>query len=47
VLGYADDALIVAIALRSVVRHAGAGAIDRHWPGSSDGLRAIHRLAGR
>ena len=46
VLGYADDALIVAIALRSVTRHAGPQAIDRHWPGTPDGLRVIHRLAG-
>jgi uncharacterized membrane protein YkvA (DUF1232 family) len=46
VIGYADDALIVAIALRSVIRHAGVEAIDRHWPGSADGLAVIHRLAG-
>ena len=47
VIGYADDALIVAIALRSVIRHAGVEAIDRNWPGSTDGLGVIHRLAGR
>ena len=46
VLGYADDALIVALALRSVTRHAGPAAIDQHWPGSPEGLRVIHRLAG-
>jgi uncharacterized membrane protein YkvA (DUF1232 family) len=47
VIGYADDSLIVAIALRSVIRHAGVEAIDRNWPGSTDGLGVIHRLAGR
>jgi uncharacterized membrane protein YkvA (DUF1232 family) len=46
VLGYADDAIIVAIGLRSVIRHAGADAIEQHWPGSPEGLRVINRLAG-
>jgi uncharacterized membrane protein YkvA (DUF1232 family) len=46
VVGYADDAVVVALALRSVVRAAGAGAIERHWPGTPQGLDAIMRLAG-
>lgn len=46
VVGYADDALIVAWALRSVVRRAGPEALERHWPGTEDGLRAVRRLAG-
>ncbi len=46
VLGYADDAIIVAVVLRSVVRRAGPDALDRHWPGSPDGLAAVRRLAG-
>lgn len=46
VIGYADDAVIVALALRSVVRRAGMGALERHWPGTNDGLRAVCRLAG-
>ncbi len=46
IIGYADDAIIVAVALRSVVRHAGPGTIERHWPGTADGLTAILRLAG-
>jgi hypothetical protein len=29
-LGYADDAVIIAIVLRSRVKHAGAGALARH-----------------
>ena len=46
VVGYADDAIIVAFALRSVVRAAGTDALDRHWPGSPDGLGVVRRLAG-
>jgi uncharacterized membrane protein YkvA (DUF1232 family) len=46
VIGYADDAVIVALALRSVTRHAGAEALERHWPGTPDGLAAVRRLAG-
>lgn len=46
VLGYADDALIVAVALRSVVRHAGREAVERHWSGTPEGLRVVLRLAG-
>lgn len=46
VLGYADDALVVAVALRSVIRHAGADALVRHWAGTPEGLRAVQRLAG-
>lgn len=44
VLGYADDAIIVAATLRSVARRAGPDAISRHWPGTPDGLVALRRL---
>jgi uncharacterized membrane protein YkvA (DUF1232 family) len=46
VLGYADDVLVTALVLRSVVRAAGPDAIDRHWPGTPAGLAAVRRLAG-
>ncbi|MFI7445854.1 YkvA family protein [Nonomuraea sp. NPDC049714] len=46
VLGYADDAIVVALVLRSVVRGAGPQALERHWPGTPDGLAAVLRLAG-
>jgi uncharacterized membrane protein YkvA (DUF1232 family) len=46
VLGYADDALVVALVLRSVTRRAGADALARHWPGTPAGLRTVQRLAG-
>jgi uncharacterized membrane protein YkvA (DUF1232 family) len=46
VLGYADDAILVVLVLRSVVRRAGPQAIRRHWPGTADGLAALARAAG-
>ncbi len=46
VLGYADDAIIVALALRSVTRRAGPAALEQHWPGTTEGLQAVRRLAG-
>jgi uncharacterized membrane protein YkvA (DUF1232 family) len=46
VLGYADDAIVVSLVLRSVVRRAGAPAIQRHWRGTDAGLAAVGRLAG-
>lgn len=46
VLGYADDVVVVALVLRSVVRHAGPDALTRHWPGTEEGLRAVQLLAG-
>lgn len=46
VIGYADDAIVVALVLRSVTRRAGPDALDRHWPGTPDGLHLIKRLAG-
>jgi uncharacterized membrane protein YkvA (DUF1232 family) len=46
VLGYADDAIVVSLVLRSVVRRAGAPVIRRHWVGTDDGLAALARLTG-
>jgi uncharacterized membrane protein YkvA (DUF1232 family) len=46
VLGYADDVVVVALVLRSVVRTAGTGALTRTWPGGPAGLAVVHRLAG-
>ena len=46
VVGFADDAIFVAVALRSVVKRAGPEAIRRHWPGTADGLASLWRLAG-
>jgi uncharacterized membrane protein YkvA (DUF1232 family) len=46
VLGWADDVVIVALALRRVVRSAGMEAVERHWRGTDAGLAIVHRLAG-
>ena len=46
VIGYADDAVVVALVLRSAVRRAGPAALERHWRGSPQGLAAVRRLAG-
>ncbi|MEU1753325.1 DUF1232 domain-containing protein [Micromonospora matsumotoense] len=46
VIGYADDAIIVAAVLRAVVRRAGVGAVRRHWPGTEDGFAALCRPTG-
>ena len=46
VIGYADDAIIVAFVLRNVVRRAGIQAVRAHWPGTEDGFAALARLTG-
>jgi uncharacterized membrane protein YkvA (DUF1232 family) len=46
VLGYADDVVVVALALRSVARTAGGDALTRAWPGRPAGLAVVLRLAG-
>ena len=46
VVGYADDAILVALVLRSVARAAGPEALDRHWPGTPQSLTAVKRLIG-
>lgn len=46
VLGYADDALIVTLVLRSTVRRAGLQPVRARWPGTDDGFAALCRLTG-
>lgn len=46
VVGYLDDAIIVAVVLRYATRHAGAAALESHWPGTSQGLAALRALTG-
>ena len=45
VLGQLDDALVVLLALRYVVRVAGRDVVAELWPGSERGLRAVLALA--
>jgi uncharacterized membrane protein YkvA (DUF1232 family) len=46
VVGYADDAVVVALGLRWVVRAAGVEALETHWAGTPQGLIVVRRLAG-
>jgi uncharacterized membrane protein YkvA (DUF1232 family) len=46
VVGLLDDALLVAVLLRRVVRAAGPEAVRRHWPGPDASLAVVLRLAG-
>ena len=43
--GQLDDALIVALALRGVLRGAGEHLVREHWPGPQQSLRVICQLA--
>ena len=45
-LGHADDVIVVAIVIRSVVRRAGADALERHWTGTPHGLSLVRSLSG-
>ena len=47
VIGYVDDIVIVALTLRAVVRSAGPRALERHWPGTPEGLGAVMLLVDR
>ncbi|MGH2799419.1 MAG: YkvA family protein [Thermoleophilaceae bacterium] len=46
VAGYLDDAVIVAFALRYVLRGSGPELIEEHWPGPRSSLALVLRLAG-
>jgi uncharacterized membrane protein YkvA (DUF1232 family) len=47
VAGQLDDAILVALVLRTVLRGAGAPLVREHWPGPETSLDAVVRLAGR
>lgn len=44
VMGFADDAVVVVLAVRLAVRRAGAEAVERHWPGTPEALQALMTL---
>jgi uncharacterized membrane protein YkvA (DUF1232 family) len=46
VAGQLDDAIVVALALRMVLRGAGPGIVEEHWPGPEESLRLVLRAAG-
>jgi uncharacterized membrane protein YkvA (DUF1232 family) len=45
VAGQLDDAIVVALGLRLVLRGSGPGLLAEHWPGPPQGARLIGRLA--
>jgi uncharacterized membrane protein YkvA (DUF1232 family) len=47
VAGQLDDAIVVGLALRAVLRAAGPALLEEHWPGPPDSLAFVLRLAGR
>ena len=40
-IGQLDDAVLVAVAVRYVVRHAGSEVVTELWPGNPNGLRIV------
>ena len=45
VVGFADNIVVTAWALRSAVHKAGADAVSRHWPGTNDQFELLVRVA--
>ena len=46
VAGYLDDALLVALTLRTVLRGTGSELLREHWPGPESSLALLPRFAG-
>jgi len=46
VIGLADEVVVIAFALRYLARRLGPATLERHWPGTPDGLAAVRRLTG-
>jgi uncharacterized membrane protein YkvA (DUF1232 family) len=46
VAGQLDDAIVVALALRSLVRGGGEELVRGHWPGPPSSLAVVLRMAG-
>jgi uncharacterized membrane protein YkvA (DUF1232 family) len=45
VAGQLDDAIVVALVLRSVLRASGPELLEEHWPGPERSLSIVRRLA--
>ena len=45
VAGQLDDAILVALVLRGVLRGGGESLLAEHWPGPERSLQAVRRLA--
>jgi uncharacterized membrane protein YkvA (DUF1232 family) len=46
VVGVLDDAILVAVVLRTLLRSAGPNLVREHWPGPPRSLDLVLRLAG-
>jgi len=46
VIGWADDVILVLLAIRSLVRRGGPELLERHWPGDPAGLALLRDAAG-
>jgi uncharacterized membrane protein YkvA (DUF1232 family) len=46
VIGYLDDAIVVALAMRWLLRSVGHDRLELHWPGPDESFRVLLRLAG-
>ena len=46
IAGHVDDVLVVALALRVVLRASGSELLREHWPGPERSLAVVLRLAG-
>jgi uncharacterized membrane protein YkvA (DUF1232 family) len=47
VAGHLDDAVVVALALRLLLRGGGPDLVRQHWPGPERSLAVVLRLAGQ
>lgn len=45
VAGQLDDAIVVALALRAVMRSGGEALLREHWPGPETSLELVRRIA--
>lgn len=46
-IGQLDDAIIVALGLRYLLRGGSEKLLSEHWPGPENSLRVVERLAGQ
>jgi len=44
VAGQLDDAIILTLVLRAVLRSGGEGLLKEHWPGPAESLEVVRRL---
>ncbi len=45
VAGQLDDAILVALVLRTLLRSGGPALLDEHWPGPQESLGIVRRIA--